>query len=52
MNKSEDIVANLYAISIVARKIARQLLTEMEEKSDVKNENVDRNQRRSRKSSN
>lgn len=36
MEKKEEMAISLYAISIVARKLARQLLKEMEDKKDVK----------------
>lgn len=42
MEKKEEMATSLYAISIVARKLARQLLKEMEDKKDVKDKNAKR----------
>lgn len=50
MENKEEMATSLYAISIVARKLARQLLKEMEDKKDVKNKATDGNQRRCRES--
>lgn len=36
MKQKEEMATSLYAISIVARKLARQLLKEMEDKKGVK----------------
>lgn len=48
--KNEQMAESLIAISIVARKLARQLLIEMEDKKDVKNKATNGNQRRCRES--
>ncbi len=50
MEKKEEMATSLYAISIVARKLARQLLKEMEDKKDVENKATNGNQRRCRES--
>lgn len=50
MEKKEEMATSLYAISIVARKLARQLIKEMEGKKNVKNKATDGSKRRSRKS--
>lgn len=42
MEKKEEMATSLYAISIVARKLARQLLKEMEDKKNVKDKTVKR----------
>ena len=49
MEKKEEMATSLYAISIVARKLARKLLKEMEEQ-DVKNKATDGSKRRCRES--
>lgn len=49
MENKEEMTTSLYAISIVARKLARQLLREMEDK-DVKNKATDGSKRRCRQS--
>lgn len=50
MENKEEMATSLYAISIVARKLAKQLLIEMEDKKDVKNKATNGNQRRCRES--
>ena len=49
MENKEEMATSLYAISIVARKLASQLLREMEEK-DVKDKAIDGCKRRCRES--
>ena len=50
MEQKEEMATSLYAISIVARKLARQLLKEMEEKKSVKDKTVKRSTGRCRES--
>ena len=50
MEKKEEMATSLFAIAIVARKIARDLLREMEGKKDVKDKAIDGCKRRCRES--
>ena len=50
MEKKEEMATSLFAISIVARKLAKELLNEMEVKKHVKNKATNGSKGRCRES--